>query len=216
MGAEVVGAEVEIGGAVVGAELGLAVGAGVEFGAQLVQLPSPSEQWWVLAQLQRCPAPPPICSQIPNSVESQRCVPSLQACADGAVDGAEVAGAEVVGTGVAGAVVAGTVVVGAVVVGAVVVVCARVVGGGCVGDNSKAHNRCLVAPPAVVPAHVVAAAAKLSRVIRHLYMPLTSGPSTHGTACSLPELPGVKHGAPMYALDVAASGLELTRFRIAP
>ena len=48
---------------------------------------SPSEQWCVPTQPQRCAAPPPICSQIPNAVVSQPCELSLQACRVGAMVG---------------------------------------------------------------------------------------------------------------------------------
>ena len=65
-------------GASVGDLVVVAVGAAVSH-SQLCPgvVQSPSEQWWVLTQPHRWPAPPPICSQIPNTVPSQPWLPSV-------------------------------------------------------------------------------------------------------------------------------------------
>jgi len=71
-------------GSIVGEAVGVVVGAAVGWVVIQMQLcpgeaQSPSEHRWVLAQLHRCPAVLPICSQMPNSVVSQPCEPSEQA-----------------------------------------------------------------------------------------------------------------------------------------
>ena len=66
---------------------------------------SPSEQRWVLAQLQRSAeqsVPTQSCSQMPNAVVSQPWLPSVQACRFGLAVGARVGVG--VGAGVGGAV----------------------------------------------------------------------------------------------------------------
>ena len=58
------------------------------------EVQSPSEQRWVFVQLQRCPSVVLICSQMPYSVASQPCDPSLQACRVGLAVGARVGARE--------------------------------------------------------------------------------------------------------------------------